>query len=56
LGKVVAAVVVAAALVPATAQAATVTGADSGTTRTITYAAAAGEVNQPVVTRQEQAS
>jgi Ca2+-binding RTX toxin-like protein len=51
LGKLVAAAI-AAALVPATAQAATVTGADSGTTRTITYAAAAGEINQPVVTRQ----
>jgi Ca2+-binding RTX toxin-like protein len=43
---------VAGALVPASAQAATVTGVDSTTTRTITYDAAASEVNQPTVTRE----
>jgi Ca2+-binding RTX toxin-like protein len=52
LRKGFAAAVVVAALAPASAQAATVTGADSATTRTLTYAAAASEVNQPTVTRQ----
>ena len=42
------------ALVPASAQAATVDGTDTAgtTTRTITYTAGAGEVNQPTVTKE----
>jgi hypothetical protein len=52
LRKEFAAAIVVAAFAPASAQAATVTGGpDSGATRPITYAAAAGETNQLTVTR-----
>jgi Ca2+-binding RTX toxin-like protein len=51
-GFAAAATVVAVALAPTVAHAATVTGADSTTTRTITYDAAAAEANQPTVTKE----
>jgi Ca2+-binding RTX toxin-like protein len=51
LRKGFAAALVVAAFAPASAQAATVTGADSATTRTLTFAAAASEANQVTVTR-----
>ena len=41
-----------AAFSPAIAQAANVGGVDNATTRTITYDAAMGEVNQPTITRE----
>jgi Ca2+-binding RTX toxin-like protein len=51
LRKGFAAAIVVAALAPASAEAATVSAADSGATRTVTYAAAASETNQVTVTR-----